>query len=338
LFFVQPDRMFVTPKADGREMIIAWDANGEAHVRLRGESSAFGLPWRGPPNSAIQLEYIANTGGVPFYVLADVLKGAASDSGYYSRMMWFRRLQRDYGLDFILFPPMYRLDSDYLPIQDKYPSDGFVLNFDYSPPGMFRTGFGAARYLKARYTKEIRHADGIYEAYIDNDQIVCDPYGQPRRRYDKTDPSSNEEIAMLERSWTIEKFQRVLKVVETEPNTLMKKMKDGPNRDGCFSFTDEELVYLWAPWRKQTIETIAFGLHGINGLMALKSAMVSGLFKTAAELGHQTETPPQFAKKPRRGKGPDSPDIATHWGIAVEDAFPHIIKLVDGDGNPEKKD
>jgi len=342
LFFVQPDRMFVTPKADGREVIVAWGDDNTAHCSIRGDQIAHSLPWKGPKGVAVQLELIQDAAGNPIYVLCDVLKGATIDTGYYARMHWFRRIAKDWGLDFIEFPLMVRSDSPQWPQTDRYPSDGFVLNFDFAPPGVFSSGYGAARYLKYRYTKEIiGEEDGlIYEAYCDTGAVVHDVYGQPKLRRDKLIPSSDYELEMLSKSWTVDKYRRIVTAACVIPTTLMKKIYQGPSKDGCYDFSVDELIYLWTPWRQCTIETLCFGMGDRSWLMALKSAMVNGLLKVTREAGHVVERPFLPAKRMRtESEGFDVPSV---WGIPFDTVFASVVSSAietradEGDGACEK--
>jgi len=67
LFFLNPDRIYVTPKADGVEAILAFDHEGVAWIQVRGSERLYTFDHRGPPNLIVQLELIGDYRGVGIF-------------------------------------------------------------------------------------------------------------------------------------------------------------------------------------------------------------------------------------------------------------------------------
>jgi len=288
LMFMQPDRIFVTPKADGYEAMLAFDFDRVGHLIIRGQDYESRVCFSGPPGLILQLELIGHKPEpehIVDAVLADVLSGAHRDHGYYGRMEYAKSVIESWDMP-IAIPPMLKLGRT-LEFPDpvnhcRYPTDGFVLNYDAAPAFVFRDGFGPARYLKHRYTREVYGEDGrVYEADLNGD-ILHDESGEPRVRPDKLSITPPDVLAELKVAWTINQFIDRLSVMGKAPASLKFKLEQ-PLPDREWQFTEDELVYLWTPWRDREFEQLVLFKFGEAGVTKIYPSMRRSLHKYASD-------------------------------------------------------
>jgi hypothetical protein len=264
LFYHIPERLIVTPKADGQEAVLWSDSSGAVSMLKRGDPLVYMAEWTLPPDIILQVEMIGDDPTKPrWIVLTDVILWPGSGPGYESRMDMARREFSCHNSPITM--------PDYLPgskhihfdrLNPPYPFDGYVLNDKEALPGMFAKGRGAARYLKHFYTKEIDDDGQIYEVPLEGERI-----GFPKLRRDRNRATTASELRALKAAWTVEDYDIRMRVLGVPPISLSRFLTDPPRDEfPHYVFSIAELVYLWTPWRDRSVETGIFKTYGHAGV------------------------------------------------------------------------
>lgn len=310
LFYLHPSKTWVNRKADGRETMIAYGYDRTV-IAYRGDPAAYelldsdGSPFKGPAGMVIQVEAIGEDLMQPEYmVFADVVTTGATDCGYMSRLAIFSMLNAADGLG-IYIPPRVKLkfhteDLNAALDDAPYPTDGFVLNYEAAPGGMFHGGIGAARYVKDVYTIDVMRDGVIVEETLAGNVL--------RARPDKLDPNTAEQIARVRRAWTPEMLLTRIAFLSVPPFSFNHIATDHPRpKLPHYSLSEDELAHLWCPWRARTMERVVRDKgNSVNGQGDLWLSM---LYATMVyELRRRSNIMPLIAARlPKLPQIPDDP-------------------------------
>jgi hypothetical protein len=302
LFYHHPAHTIITPKADGRESVL-WTQEGKTYMMTRRRDLVYEANFHLPDELHLQVELIAAKGSTDilrpqWIVLTDVISWPGGEVGYAARMRGVKALIG--GASVITFPPsmpagmhptLSRLRAD-------YPTDGYVLNHRSALPGMFRSGRGAARYLKEFYTKEIKGADGlIYEVPFDG----VDRPGFPRLRPDRTKPSSDRDLRALQGAWSIDDYVLRVHYLSTMPLNLSYLIEREPRKQRPhYIFNAADLIYLWTPWRDRSIETTIHDRYGPEAVEWFQAELAEAMDRMIRQVAapYASPEPPQAQAAP----------------------------------------
>jgi hypothetical protein len=276
LFYLVPDRIYVTPKADGRQAVLAFDHDTNGFLHMRGDDQVYTVAWKGPPEYVFQVELIGDPYNPDRVVLTDVLRGPEAKS-YLIRMRRGHAALETWGIP-ITYPKTTVLTTAInYPTDVDYPYDGYVLNWDDAPAKLLSDGVGAARYLKFVYTYDRKDTDGIVREYeLGGNPRMVD--GLHVVRYDKTRGTPVDEIMAMTKAWTPDEFRERITLMSLRPQSLNAKLDDGP-QGGTFDFTLSELLYLWAPWNCMDFTAAVNHKWQEYGAAAIRRGKLEGLSK-----------------------------------------------------------
>lgn len=281
LFYHHPAQTIVTPKADGVEAVVWTEDDTTVYMAKRGDPNVYKANWHLPPKLIVQVELVGSEVLRPkWVVVTDVTRWPGGEVGYAARMSGLASYLG--ARSPLTFPPQMAgcFHPNLRGLDPPYPYDGYVLNNRSSLPGMFKSGRGAARYLKHFYTKEVRGEDGyIYEVPLHGVHR-----GYPKLRIDRDKPSTAREIDVLSAAWTVSDYEARIHYLCHAPVSLESTIRRAPRAEAPhFEFNIAEKLYLWVPWRNRAIETMVYNLHGAEAVEWMQQDLANAISKMARE-------------------------------------------------------